>query len=604
MRYRVCLISLVLLGIARTHGAVNESPRTIDWLPWSDAVFAQAKRENKFVLLDLHAVWCHWCHVMDEKTYRDRAVIELIRSRYLAVSVDQESRPDIANRYEDYGWPATVVFAPDGSEIVKRRGYLPPAQMASMLQAIIDDPTPGPSVVPEAAIGYAKEGSLSKELRAELERNFLAGYDTKLGSWGTTQKFLDWDNTEYCLARALATDDARATRMAKQTLDAQRQLIDPIWGGVYQYSTHGDWKHPHFEKIMPVQAENLRVYAQGYALWSDPSHLQAARAIQRYAREFLTSPDGAFYTSQDADLVPGKHSAGYFNLGDAARRMRGVPRVDTHVYARENGWMIAALVELHAATGDPTALADAVRAADWIIAHRALPDGGFRHDENDAAGPFLGDTLAMCRACLALHVATAERRWLERADAAAEFIAAHFGTVENAGFATAATTTATSPPLQPRPQFDENVALARFANLLARYTGNDAHRELALGAMRFLATPEIARRRRAFVGGALLADDELASEPLHVTVVGAKDDPAARALFAAGLHYPGAYKQVEWWDRRENPDAPPGGIPFPEFPEAAAFLCASRSCSPPITRPEELREKMRRRVRATSTAAR
>ena len=115
--------------------------------------------------------------------------------------------------------------------------------------------------------------------------------------------------------------------------------------------------------------------------------------------------------------------------------------------------------------------------------------------------------------------------------------------------------------------------------------------------MRFLATPEIARRHRAFVGGLLLADAEFSSEPLHLTVVGAKGDAVARELFLAGLRHPSGYKQLEWWDRRENPDAPPpGGIVFPELPEAAAFICADQRCSAPISRPAELREKLARRA--------
>jgi len=133
----------------------------IDWQPWSDTVFAQAKKEGRFVLLNLGAVWCHWCHVMDEVTYRDPKVIELIRSHYVAVSVDGDSRPDLANRYEDYGWPATIVFGADRGEIVKRRGYIPPRPMASMLQAIIDDPTPGPSVLPEMELTPSNEIALS-----------------------------------------------------------------------------------------------------------------------------------------------------------------------------------------------------------------------------------------------------------------------------------------------------------------------------------------------------------------------------------------------------------------------------------------------------------
>ena len=126
---------LCLCAVARA-----AEPAKIDWQPWSDSIFEKARKDHRFVLLDLGAVWCHWCHVMEDITYRDPKVIGLIRRRYIAVRVDQDSRPDLSNRYEDYGWPATVVFNFDGSEIVKRQGYIPPKPMAAMLQAIIDDP--------------------------------------------------------------------------------------------------------------------------------------------------------------------------------------------------------------------------------------------------------------------------------------------------------------------------------------------------------------------------------------------------------------------------------------------------------------------------------
>src|ERR1700759_3086353 len=105
----------------------------IKWQPWSEDLFAQAQREHKLVILDLEAVWCHWCHVMEEKTYSDPKVQQLIGSNYIAVRVDQDSRPDLSNRYEDYGWPATIVFDSKGRELAKRSGFIPPGPMASML---------------------------------------------------------------------------------------------------------------------------------------------------------------------------------------------------------------------------------------------------------------------------------------------------------------------------------------------------------------------------------------------------------------------------------------------------------------------------------------
>jgi uncharacterized protein YyaL (SSP411 family) len=160
---------------------------------------------------------------------------------------------------------------------------------------------------------------------------------------------------EYCL-RLAGRGDAEAALVARDMLRLQRQLFDPAWGGVYQYSAEGDWAHPHFEKIMSIQADNLRVYALAEAQWPGWGYGAAANDVARFLRGFLRDPDGAFYTSQDADLVPGEHAADFFALDDGARRARGIPRVDRHAYSRENGWAISALCALYGATGDPSAI--------------------------------------------------------------------------------------------------------------------------------------------------------------------------------------------------------------------------------------------------------
>ena len=555
----------------------------VQWQPWSEALFAQAQRENKFILLDLEAVWCHWCHVMDEKTYSDARVGALMSERYIAVKVDSDAHPELARRYEDYGWPATVVFNAQGEEIVKRRGYLRPEIMVSMLDAIIKDPSPVVYGDNAPVAAYASSALLAPALQRELEREHLESHDFARGGLKQQQKFIDRDTLEYSLHRAGLGDKAAAS-LVRLDLDAAQPLIDPVWGGMYQYSTDGDWVHPHFEKIIQIQADAMRLYALAYARFGEPGYRRSFESMHRYVQAFLTSPDGAFYVSQDADLVKGQHSADYFAQDDAGRRRLGLPAVDKHLYARENGWMIQALAAGYQAGGDASYLNEAVKAARWVVQHRALAGGGFAHGERDAGGPYLEDTLAMGRAFLALYQASAERDWLMRAEAAARFIEQRFRAAGAPGYVTSVS--APGAVLKPKTVVDENIAAARFANELARHTGAPRYPLMAEQAMRYLATGQVALRRRT-EAGILLAALELGSDPTHITVVGAKSDARAAALYRAALAYPAVYRRVEWWDRREgampNPD-----VRYPQLDAAAAFICTAGACSAPIFEPGQV----------------
>jgi uncharacterized protein YyaL (SSP411 family) len=451
-------------------------------------------------------------------------VLRLLRERYVPVRVDADAQPDLANRYEDYGWPATVVLDADGRELVKFKGYIAPERMRSMLEGVLADPTPGPSVAAdETDVPDSAPSALSADLRAELTALHASRYDEEHGGWGFVHKYLDGDAVEYSLRAEDGAADASAKRTvvnerggasprraddekrARETLDkAAKHLIDPVWGGLYQYSDGGVWENPHFEKIASFQADGLRAYSLAYARWHDPAHLKAAQDILRYVRGFLQGPQGAFSPSQDADVVPGRHSAEYFALDDAARRKQGVPRVDPHLYTRENAWIVRGLLAYHAATGDDGARADAVRAARFVVDQRSLPGGGYRHDEKDPGGPYLGDTAAAGLAFLDLFRATGERAWLDRAEAAAEFIDRTFRVPGLAGYVTAKPSHSFD---RPRPQRDENVAVARFGAALARESGQGL--AMSRHALRYLAAPDVARRFAT--ASVLLADQDAAS---------------------------------------------------------------------------------------------
>jgi len=563
---------LFLCGICVA--TTREQP--VDWQTWTPDIFHRAEAEHKFVLLDLGTQWCHWCHVMDVQTYADPRVRKLIAEKYIAVRMDADERPDFGNRYEDYGWPATVVYNAQGGEIVKRQGFLSPGEMASMLAAIIADPTPGPSVTPTVKVRFGDQDVLSKSVYDELMKRHLETYDWQQGSWGHGQKFLDWNNTEWAM-RLAKRGDAGEEQMARQTLTQQLNLLDPAWGGVYQYSTDDDWQHPHFEKIMQMQAQDMRIYSMVWSQWHDPTYLHTAEAIHHFLTRFMLDPAGGFYTSMDADLVDGVHSADYFKLSDAQRVARGIPRIDKHEYARENGWVIGALADLYEYSGDESALSHAIAAANWVRLNRSTNGGGFVHDQADSAF-YLGDTLAMGQAFLQLYEVTADRDWLMRAEQAADFISAHFIRGGEPGIMTA--DVHGSGMFAPQQEFDENVEAARWANLLGYYSGRDADKALAKTAMMWLATPEVALRQRVNVGGVLLAGDEMTLPPLHITVIGGKSDVEAGKMFRLAEGVPTFYKRVEWYDLAEGP-LPNPDIPYPHFSRPAAFVCTATACSSP-----------------------
>ena len=569
------LFGLAFLA-AITAGPKSAAAGQITWRDWDPALFDQAKAEHRYVLLDLEAVWCHWCHVMADTTYADPAVIADINAHYIAVRVDQDAHPDISLRYEDWGWPATIVFAPDKTEIVKLRGYRNPLQFEKILQAILADPSPVDYGAVPAESPLSPAASLPAPLAHSIEAAYAKFYDPTNGGWGTFNKFIDDDAMGYALALSLA-GDKQAGVMARQTLDAALNLIDPVWGGAYQYSDKVNWKSPHFEKIMSIQASYLRLYSLASERWPDAGYGKAADALYGYLTNFLLAQEGAFYTSQDADLSAAVTGHDYYPLSDGARRKLGLPALDRNIYARENGWAISALAAYYDASGNERALAAAVRAARWIEANRRREDGGFDHG-GDGRGPFLGDDLAMAQAYLDLYRSTADRAWLASSRRTMDDLLKRFGDPATGGFFAEAPQ-ADALLGKPVKSMEENVGVVRLANLLFRYTGDETYRKAAETGLGYLASSAVTQRY-AFLPGVLLAARELASEPAHVTVIGSRGDGAAAALFAAARRYPAAYLRAEWWDPAEGP-LPNPDVAYPQLSQSAGFACANGICSLP-----------------------
>ena len=508
-------------GTASVHdiarARARQTTQLFSWQPWSEETFARARAEGKYILLHCAAVWCHWCHVMEETTYRDPDVGSILRDRFVAIRVDIDNRPDIGERYGDWGWPATVLFTPEAEELGKYRGYLSVPELRAALTSVAEqdvmadeaDQGPGRHSPAPAAMPW-----IARAVTLELDTY----YDPEQGSWGFRQKVPIGDNAYFEAAR-VAHGDVRARARLAKSLQGHARLIDPVWGGIYQYSTGASWDAPHFEKLMTYQAANIEAFARGHQVLGERTFLDHGKRIAEYVERFLTSPEGGFYVTQDADV--GTHDRSqrfvdghvYYARDEAGRIALGVPWVDDHVYAYESGLMIAALCTLYEASGEQMYLTRAQRAADALIASHVEPGGTVRHDARSAATlRHLADSAGLGRALARLaQVAVDPSRkagYRQRAEGIATAmheslwdpaVSAYYGhTLDDkaAGVFT-----------RRRHPFEHNVLAARFLSTLAAVTGDDTLLQRARQVLTAIATPSAMADQGRMLGGFLSALD-------------------------------------------------------------------------------------------------
>lgn len=565
----------------------------MEWAEWSAEAFTRAQDDRRVILVNVAASWCHWCHVMDERTYGDERIAGLLRERFVAIRVDSDARPDVAERYSAWGWPATAILTPDGEPVMELRGFQKPDEFLSLLEELataqasgdLNGRRPAPAPAPRT---NAELAALRDEAQARLD----GFYAEDGGGWGRgVQKYPLADPIEHAFARAaMRGEDVWQTR-ALETLEGTSELIDPVWGGVYQYSLGGVWTRPHYEKIAKIQAGAIRNFAQAYRATGDRGWLDHATAVVDYLESFMVSEDGGFFTSQDADLrsEDGASMVGreYFALDDEQRHARGVPRIDRNVYADLNGHLISALAELYAANpSDERPLTMAIAAAERIERTHRTHAGAVLHGEADGSAPiYLRDQAASGFGLLMLFRVTGERRWLAVARERADFVLAHLTDPTTGAFwANTPDPAAIGALATPRRPLEENALAARL--LLGIHEqldhGEGASTPYKTGAeraLRALADPNNVEAEGRMIGGFVLALDELVRAPVWITVSGAPEDPATGPLLSAALQLHEPRKVVEL--------AAPGTL-YPDIGKPAIYLCTDTACSMPIKNPDEL----------------
>jgi len=299
----------------------------IHWYAWGDEAFAAARAADKPVLLDIGAVWCHWCHVMDGESYEDPAIAAVLNGDFVCVKVDRDERPDVDARYQravqaltrQGGWPLTAFLTPEG-QVFYGGTYFPPdgkygrPGLRTVLSSVLDAWRNRRDQIETQASAIrqlldrhrdeATPGSLDSALLEGAVRAILRVADPVNGGFGGQPKFPHPGAIQLLLARWWDDPKPELRAVIDRTLEGMGRggIHDHLGGGFHRYSVDAEWIVPHFEKLAYDNSELLRVYCDAYAALGTPSYAEAARGIVRWVREVASDPEGGYAASQDADV--------------------------------------------------------------------------------------------------------------------------------------------------------------------------------------------------------------------------------------------------------------------------------------------------------------
>jgi uncharacterized protein YyaL (SSP411 family) len=306
----------------------------VDWHEWSEEAFQKARAESKPILLDVGAVWCHWCHVIDRESYENPDIASIINQFYIPVKVDRDERPDVDSRYQSAisaisgqgGWPLTAFLTPDGKpffggtyfppdDAMGRPGFkrilLAVAEAFRSRRAEIDSSAQSlEDAVAKAEIFDDARGSLNSEIVDSIIASALRLYDHKHGGFGQAPKFPHSSVIELLLERRIWPTGANLHEIVRRTLRgmAAGGFHDQLGGGFHRYSVDERWCVPHFEKMSYDNSELLRNYLHGYQIVRESEEPEAVRyrgvaeGLISWVSEVLSDQrGGGFYGSQDAD---------------------------------------------------------------------------------------------------------------------------------------------------------------------------------------------------------------------------------------------------------------------------------------------------------------
>ena len=302
----------------------------VDWYPWGDEAFAKAKAEDKPIFLSIGYSTCHWCHVMEEESFEDQEVAEILNQNFIAIKVDREERPDIDSIYMDVcqrlrgsgGWPLTVVMTPEknpffaGTYFPKyaqrgRPGLIDILEKINHLWQTKRDrlENRGQEIITklkQRQKNRSKSQISDSEMESVLKRSFndfKVTFNQQYGGFGMAPKFPTPHNLMFLLRYYKAEGNDKALEMVEKTLDSMYQggIYDHLGYGFSRYSTDEKWLVPHFEKMLYDNALLTIIYLEAYQLTDKKKYALIAEEISTYILRDMTSEAGGFYSAEDAD---------------------------------------------------------------------------------------------------------------------------------------------------------------------------------------------------------------------------------------------------------------------------------------------------------------
>jgi uncharacterized protein YyaL (SSP411 family) len=299
----------------------------IHWFPWGEEAFAAARSQDRPVLLDIGAVWCHWCHVMDGESYEDPAIARYLNEHFVCIKVDRDERPDVDARYQravqaftrQGGWPLTAFLTPDG-DVFYGGTYFPPESkygqpgfrtvLASVLDAYrsrrgqVEAQAQAIRNVLHTHLDESTPGEASPGLLKEAADHIARLFDPVNGGFGSQPKFPHPGAITFLLYRWHEQPDERTREIIDRTLQgmARGGMHDQLGGGFHRYSVDAKWIVPHFEKMSYDNSELLKAYLDAYAAFGTEEYADVARGIVRWVREIASDSEAGYAASQDADV--------------------------------------------------------------------------------------------------------------------------------------------------------------------------------------------------------------------------------------------------------------------------------------------------------------